>query len=151
MFYSKGNDFYIQIFGTSSQISYELILFKRMFRTEHLLLYKYRYKVDKSLTTPYQLDIPITAFRKISKALNSIFNMHESNQFTQILFQRFVPYHPKTISRKKNLSLNPCINLYDIFKQYGGYFIYVKGNRPFIFKVDSNKMFAWCIHFINNI
>lgn len=52
---------------------------------------------------------------------------------------------------KKNVSLNPYNNLYDIFKKYGGYFIYVKGNEHFIFKGESIKMVVWYIHFINNI
>ena len=142
-FDSRGNYFYIQIMGTSNQINYELIKFKRNIRKIKMYLYHFVYSYDPTLTTPYKIKFPTKIFHKLSVLFNHKNTDKNLNQFTSLLFLRYFPFHPKTVSRNKFYKLNPCDDLFYIFKNYSGYLCYIKGDGPFMSKGQNVNMFAW--------
>lgn len=143
LFNLRGNEFYIQILGTSKHVNYDLIQVQRSYGKRNVYLYNYKFEYDSTLTTPYKIRYPKEIIKKISIAFNNKSSDPERNQFTSMLFYRFCPFHPKTIARNKFSLLNLNNDIYELFNRFSGHLLYVKGEGQFIFKGESIKAFAW--------
>ena len=94
-FDSRGNEFYIQILGTSKNIKYNYFYFKRNIRQIKMSMYDCSFEYDCTLNTPYQIRFPQELFKKLSNLFNNKSSIQYSNPFTAMLFYRFSPFHKK--------------------------------------------------------